>query len=72
MSRKAKLERALELAIFSVDEDNGVQERLEAILEAESIRNELGVKWMTIGAAWDDGTIEDLIDGLRYTISRQP
>jgi hypothetical protein len=33
MSKKDEIARALDLAIFAVDEDNGAQERLDAILE---------------------------------------
>jgi hypothetical protein len=51
-----EMAKALDLAIFAVNADNGAQERLDAVLEADHIRNELNVTWSRIGARL--GTIE--------------
>lgn len=69
MAKNDDTAKALDLAVFAVDENNGAQERLDAILEAERIRKELDETWTRIGAAWDDGTVANLIDGLEYQIS---
>lgn len=69
MSKKDEMAKALELAIFAVDESNGAQERLDAILEADQIRQELNVTWTRLGTSWDNRLVSNLIDGIEYQIS---
>ena len=71
MPKKDEMAKALELAIFAVDENNHAQERLDAIREAERIRMELNVTWSRLGAALDEETVANLIDGIEYQISRE-
>ncbi len=66
MSREDKTAEVLRLMDFAEDENNGNSERLDAILQAQNLVEEMGVEWESLGGKWDERMVSDLIENIEF------